>query len=215
MTRQWILFSMASLVLAGAAGASVQKGDMQLDFLGGYLSQSGNTDLSAWFASGSFNYFLSNYLSVGIGALGGQMQTSGGTSTMHVDAGFGGDPYDVVFEDVERTITMYGVGGNIKLHLWPTGRWVPYIGGQVKWVNAQVETTGTMSPSAAPELTQPVSEETDTSGILWGPIIGFRLEINEYNDFFVEGQYHMFTGDITDFVENGFGIFLGIIHQIQ
>jgi hypothetical protein len=219
MTRQWILFSMASLLLAGVAGASVQKGDMQLDFLGGYLSESGDSDFKSWFASGSFNYFLSDYLSVGIGAIGGQVQTSGGTSTLEVDVG-AGEPLNAEFDDVERDITMYGVGANIKLHIRPTGKWVPYVGGQLKWVNAKVETTGTYRAETGPGTgeysdPQPFSEDTDTSGILWGPLIGVRVEINEYNDFFVEGQYHMFAGDITDFVDNGFGIFLGIVHQLQ
>jgi hypothetical protein len=221
MTRQCILFLMASVVFAGTAGASVQKGDMFLDLLGGYLSESGENDFSAWLASGSFNYFLSNYLSVGVGAIGGQVQTSGGTLPLQVDVGMG-EPLDAELFDVDRDITMYGVGANIKLYIRPTGKIVPYVGLQLNWLNAEIKTSGSYRAETLPDAGinpsdpgMPFEDTSDTSGMLWGPIFGARIEINEYNDFFVEGQYHMFEGDVKDFIENGFGIFLGIIHQIQ
>ena len=222
MTSRLALVSMAILALAGAAGASVQKGDTELEFLGGWLSQSGSsegTDFDAWFASGAFNYFVSDNLSLGVGAFGSQMDMSGGTSTLEVDVG-GGFSIDAQFRDIEQDITLYGVGANIKLHFAPTNQWVPYIGGQIKWVSAEVDTTGKYAAETGPDTgefgpEQPFSENTDVDGILYGPLAGVRVELNEYNDLFVEAQYHLWGGDVGDILDNGFGVFVGIVHQFQ
>ena len=163
---------MAILALAGAAGASVQKGDTELEFLGGWLSQSGSSegaDFDAWFISGALNYFVSDSLSFGVGGLGSEVDLAGTTTTLPIDTG---TPFTLTAElrDVEQDVTLYGVGANIKLHFAPTNRWVPYIGGQIKWVSAKVDTTGNFAAETGPGTgefgpEQPFSESTDTSGI--------------------------------------------------
>jgi len=218
MTRSLAVVLMACLAFAGTASASVQKGDTELEFLGGWLSQSGSgdTDFAAWFISGGFNYFVSDSLSFGVGALGTRMELNGTTSTIPVNTG--GFVLNSVFT-TDREVTVYGAGVNARLHFNPTGRWVPYIGAQAKWVSAQVDSTGTYAAETSPggPMSDPLpfSESTDTNGILYGPIAGFRIELNESNDFFVEGQYHLWSGDIGDVLDSGFGVFLGIVHQFR
>jgi hypothetical protein len=221
MERRLVLFLMVILALAGAASASVQKGDTELELLGGVLSQSGGdsgADLSAWFASGAFNYFLSDNVSFGVGAVGANMQLDGTSSTLQVDVG-GGVALNAVFSDINRDVTVYGIGGRVKLHFVPTKRWVPYVGVQANWVNATVDTTGSYAAETLPggplSPPQSFSESFDSSGLMWGPIGGLRIELNEYNDFFVEGQYHLWTGDIADILDSGYGLFAGIVHQFQ
>jgi len=208
---------MTILVLAGVASAAVQKGDTEVEFLGGALSESGSgdTDFSAWFAAGDFNYFMSDYLSIGVGAVGTNMQLDGMATLMQVDTGAG--ILNAIFAE-DRDITVYGLGVNVKLHLNPTQRWVPYFGVQLKWVNAEVDTTGTYSAETGPgtgvyTTPLPFSENFDASGMLWGPLGGLRVELNERNDLCVEAQYHLWTGDIGDILDNGYGIFFGISHQ--
>jgi hypothetical protein len=86
----------------------------------------------------------------------------------------------------------------------PTNQWVPYVGGQLFWANVDADAAG------------------DSDGILWGPVLGLRYELNAYNDFFVEYQYHMWEGDLSDppaaggaDLDDGHGIFVGIIHQFK
>jgi predicted porin len=55
----------------------------------------------------------------------------------------------------------------------------------------------------------------DADGTLWGPLVGLRYELNAYNDFFVEYQYHLWSGDIGDVVDDGHALFVGIIHQFK
>lgn len=214
---------MAILALTGAAGAAVQQGDTELEFLGGFLSQSGpsdGADVDAWFASGAFNYFFSDNLSVGFGGFGSQMDLATGlTTSVDVDAGEG-LTFEAQFRNVEQDITVYGVGANVKLHLAPTNQWVPYIGAQIRWVSAEVDTSGDYVAETGPgtgEFTDPApfDETTDLDGIMYGPLVGVRVELNEYNDLFVEGQYQLWGGDIGDLLDNGFGVFVGIVHQFQ
>ena len=103
----------------------------------------------------------------------------------------------------EVDIDLYGIGGRAKYHFMPTNQWVPYVGLQLYWAN--VDLGG-----------------GDVDGILWGPVVGLRYELNAYNDFFVEYQYHLWDGDLSKSPadggadrDDGHGIFLGIIHQFK
>lgn len=93
-------------------------------------------------------------------------------------------------------IDAYGVGAQGKLHFMTTNQMVPYIGGQILWANLDMG-------------------GGDGDGLLYGPLAGLRYELNAYNDFYVEGQYHLWGGDADDLLDDGFGIFLGIIHQFK
>ncbi|MDI6448392.1 outer membrane beta-barrel protein [Anaerobaca lacustris] len=91
---------------------------------------------------------------------------------------------------------IWAIGARAKYHFMPTNQWVPYIGGQLMWANFD-------------------AEGEDGDGVLWGPLVGLRYELNAYNDFFVEYQYHMWDGDIRDYVKDGHGVFVGIVHQFK
>ena len=209
---------MTILVLAGVASAAVQKGDREVEFIGGWLSENGSadTDFSSWFVAGDFNYFLSDYLSFGIGGIGSNMQVDGTTRLIPVDTG-GGIILNAIFKE-DRDITIYGIGPNLKLHFKPTGPWVPYVGAQFKWVSATIDTTGTYSAETFPgsgvyTTPAPFSESFDASGLMWGPLGGVRVQLNDRNDLVAEAQYHMWTGDLGDVLDNGFGIFFGVSHK--
>jgi hypothetical protein len=99
-------------------------------------------------------------------------------------------------------LDIYGIGGRAKYHFMPSNQWVPYVGIQLYWANLDPGTTS-------------------VDGLLWGPIVGLRYELNAYNDFFVEYQYSMFEGDLSDAppagpgLDDWNGIFVGINHQFK
>jgi len=176
MKRGLILLSVVGLALAGVANASVQQGDTELDFLGGFLTQNGEdgtSDIDAFFVSAALGYFFTDNIQGQVAALG-------------------------VWTEVADTDTdVYGIGLRGKYHFMPTNQWVPYVGGQFLWVEADVDGVG------------------DTDGTLWGPLVGLRYELNAYNDFFVEYQYHLWEGDVGDSIDDGHGLFVGLIHQFK
>lgn len=94
-------------------------------------------------------------------------------------------------------LDIWAVGGRVKYHFMSTNQWVPYIGAQVMWANFDA------------------GGDDDGDGVLWGPLVGLRYELNAYNDFFVEYQYHMWSGDIDDYIDDGHGLFVGLIHQFK
>lgn len=173
---------MVGLAFAGVANASVQQGDTELDFLGGFVTQNGekgNPDFDVWFVSGALGYFFTDNIEGQVAALGIWTSTD-----------FGGDVGNF---DVD----VYGLGVAGKYYFMPTNQWVPYVGGQLLWVDADIDVVG------------------DMDGTLWGPVAGLRYELNAYNDFFVEYQYHIWNGDVGDILDDGHGLFAGIIHQFK
>ncbi len=101
--------------------------------------------------------------------------------------------------DLDDTDTdIYGLGVSGKYHFMPTNQWVPYVGGQFLWVDVDAD-----------------DSDYDGNGTLWGPVAGARYELNAYNDFFVEYQYHIWDGDMGDVLDDGHGIFFGLIHQFK
>ncbi len=175
MKRWLILLSVGCLAFAGAANASVQKGDTTLEALGGWLTENGkdtDEDIDVWFLSGSVGYFVTDNIQVG-GAV------------MWASLEMGTDDADI-----------WGLGGRAAYHFMPTNQWVPYVGGQALWASAEVG-------------------NDDVDGVLWGPVVGARYELNATNDFFVEYQYHLWSGDIGDEIDDGHGLFLGIAHQFK
>lgn len=175
MKRWLILFVVGCLAVAGAANAAVQQGDTELDALGAWMTQNGEDDYpdtDVLFLSVGVGYFVTDNVQVQGAALGAWTEV----------------------EDVD--VDIWAIGGRAKYHFMPTNQWVPYIGAQVMWANAE-------------------DDVDDVDGVLWGPVLGMRYELNAYNDFFVEYQYHMWSGDINDFLDDGHGVFVGLIHQFK
>ncbi len=181
MKRWLILLSVGCLAFAGAANASVQKGDTSIEALGGFLTENsataGGGSVDVWFGSGAVGYFVTDNIQVsGVGLLS------------YIDYGSGSD------------LTIWGIGGRAKYHFMPTNQYVPYVGGQILWASVD---TGTDDP------------ESQQDGMLYGPLVGLRYELNAMNDFFVEYQYHIWGGDIDSTLEDGHGLFVGIVHQFK
>jgi len=175
MKRWLILFVVGCLAVAGAANAAVQQGDTELDALGAWMTQSGaddGGDIDVLFLSVGVGYFVTDNIQVQGAALGAWTE----------------------IEDSDTDI--WAIGGRAKYHFMPTNQWVPYVGGQVMWANAE-------------------DDYDDVDGVLWGPVAGLRYELNAYNDFFVEYQYHIWSGDISDYLDDGHALFVGLIHQFK
>ncbi len=202
MKHYLILSVVSCLALAGAASAAVQQGDTELDALGAWMSQdgSGDADLSIdvdWlFLMGRLGYFLSDNIQISAVAMGAWTETS-------IDSETGPTSGDV---DVD----VYGLGAAGKYHFTPTNQWVPYIGAQVLWLDVDIDLSDDF-------LGGPDIDDTDVEGdgMLWGPVAGLRYELNAYNDFFVEYQYHLWSGDIDDILDDGHALFLGLVHQFK
>lgn len=93
-------------------------------------------------------------------------------------------------------IDVWGLGGRAAYHFMPTNQWVPYVGAQVMWASGD-------------------EGDEDADGVLWGPVVGARYELNANNDFFVEYQYHLWSGDIGDMLDDGHALMVGLVHQFK
>jgi hypothetical protein len=175
MKRGLILLSVASLVFASVATASVQQGDTELDFLGGFMKQNGEGDtgdIEAFFLSAALGYFFTDNIQGQVAAMG-------------------------LWAEVDDEDTdVYGIGIRGKYHFMPTNQWVPYVGGQLMWVDAEFA-------------------DEDADGTLWGPLFGLRYELNTNNDFFAEYQYQMWEGDVGEDLDDGHLLVFGLIHQFK
>jgi len=189
MKRGLVVLSLIGLMCAGVATASVQQGDTELDFLGGFLTENGTSgtgDFDALFLSGAIGYFFTDNIQGQVAAMGAWTSFDGG-------------------DDGEDTdVDVYGIGVRGKYHFMPTNQWVPYVGGQLLWVTADVD-----SDAVSDDL------NGDSDGTLWGPLAGLRYELNANNDFYVEYQYHIWSGDVGDWLDDGHSVFVGIIHQFK
>jgi outer membrane protein with beta-barrel domain len=101
---------------------------------------------------------------------------------------------------VDTDALSLGVFG--KYHFMPTNQWVPYVGFQLDWTDVEVD-----YPGATPD------EQYD--GIMWGPLVGLRYELNAYNDFYVQYEYQLFEGDLGKIWEDGHSLVVGLIHQFK
>jgi len=119
-------------------------------------------------------------------------------TSIDIDSGEEGVSGDV---DVD----IYGLGAAGKYHFMPTNQWVPYVGAQVLWLDVDIDASDLLGSDG----------DADGDGVLWGPVAGLRYELNAYNDFFVEYQYHIWSGDIGDILDDGHGLFVGLIHQFK
>jgi hypothetical protein len=218
MRHSFVWFSVICLAVAGGASGSVNKGNVELDFLGGFMTQNAADDgvgFDSWFLSGSLGYFFTDNIQVAVGAFGAWTETEASSIPFDYDeyeSGLYGSA------DFDMNIDVYGVGAKGKYHFMPTNPWVPYVGVQVYWATADVQVT-TSGSIGEGESADPFSEidlvDDKVDGILWGPLAGLRYELNATNDFFVEYQYHMWDGDLADILDDGHALFLGLVHQFQ
>jgi len=176
MKRCLVLLSVISLSFAGAAVASVQQGDVELDALGGYFSENGATggDISAWFVSAGLGYFLTDNIQV---------------------AGVGAGVWTSI-DNVDTNVYAFGARG--RYHFMPQNQIVPFVGAQILWAKAEADFEG-----------------ADVDGMLWGPEVGARMSLNQVTDVYGVVQYHLWSGDIDEVLDDGWGIFFGLVHKFK
>jgi hypothetical protein len=92
---------------------------------------------------------------------------------------------------------VYGIGGLLKYHFNPGNSYVPYVGATLMWGTADVGN----APSA--------------DGMIWGPNVGVRFELNPNNDLAVQYDYLMMDGDIDQTVDNIMALWFSIIHTFK
>ena len=121
--------------------------------------------------------------------------------------------------DVDVDVVAYGIGGRVRWHFSPEKPLVPYLGVQALWATADVDVSGTASvvsmASPAPDTEVDISESDSASGILWGPVVGLRLQLGETDDLLFEYQYHLWAGSIGDILDTGHAISLGLAHRLK
>ena len=214
--KRWLILSVVScLVVSGAATAAVQQGDTELDALGAWMSQSGEgvaEDFDTFFLMARLGYFLTDNVQVS-GLAFGSWNESGFTLSETFEEG---EVTGTAQEKTTINVDAYGLGAGVKYHFMPTNQWVPYIGVQAAWVDTEVEYDAKYTETFGDEVfSDREKESVDADGWMWGPTLGLRYELNAYNDFFVEYQYHIWSGDIGDILDDGHGLFVGLIHQFK
>jgi len=179
MKRSLIGLVVVGLLFAGVAGAEVRKGDVLLDFVGGWTMQNlsdeaGGDDINIFFAAVRPGIALTDNIRVaGIGA--------------------------VVIENSDAAdITVWALGASAEYVFMPANQLNPYIGGQVAWASADLDTPG-----------------GDVDGVLWGPRAGVLYTLNTTNNLFAEYQYQIWSGDIGDALDSGHMVLLGIEHKFK
>jgi hypothetical protein len=90
-------------------------------------------------------------------------------------------------------ITVYAVGAAGKFHFMPDQQWVPYVGGQILYGTADFGTSA--------------------NATIYGVLGGVRYEVTPTTDFFVEGQYNLFSGDLGDVIDNMYAVMFGFTHK--
>lgn len=230
MRHSLILLSMVSLALAGVASGSVQKGEAELEILGGLSVESGadqgldqdsilegatGADLDGWFVSGGLGRFVSDNLQISLVGFGAWMNGSEIANLDITDE----IPEALRVYDVDVDTVMYGIGGRVRWHFSPEKPLVPYLGVQALWATADVDVSGTASividGLTVPDTEVDISESNSASGILWGPVAGLRLQLGENDDLLFEYQYRLWAGSIGDILDTGHAISLGIAHRLK
>lgn len=230
MRNNLMLLATMALALSGVTSAAVQKGQVDLEFLGGIAMESSSegddadgilagetgADLDAWFLTGGISWFRTNNLQLGVSGFGSWMD---GSETVN----FVQDPEDfeevVDIYDVDVDLMVYGIGGKAKWHFGPENAMAPYIGIQGNWATADVDIDGRAYQTAFGEVVDDtlvaLSESDSASGILWGPILGLRIELGETDALLIEYQYHIWAGSISDILDDGHAIAIGLSHRLN
>lgn len=173
MKHGLVLLSAVILALPGVARPAVHQGEIDADFSGTWFRENAGTggqSFDGTFLSGSVGYFLFDPLEIQAAALG--IWTSGKPTTPWLN------------DQEER---FYAFGGKAKWHFMPHSIWVPYVGGQIFWGKYHRDVPGSNDQF-----------DTDLDGILWGPLAGLRFQLTPHVDFFVEYQYHIWAGQVSE-----------------
>jgi len=230
MRRSLILLSTICLVLASVTSGSVKKGDREIEVLGGLAMENGagdgddqasilagetGADLEGWFGSVGIGWFTSKNFEIGLAGFGSSMDGSE-RITLVPDPAF---PDVLAVYELDVDAMVYGGGGRGKWHFFPNKTLVPYVGVQVFWATADVDLSGTadllVEGEVDPDSHVEIDESESDSGILWGPIVGLRIQLAEKIDALVEYQYHMWSGSIGDFFDSGHMISAGLCLQMK
>ena len=99
-------------------------------------------------------------------------------------------------DDVD--IDVYALGARGRYHFMPQNQIVPFIGAQILWASADADFAA-----------------GDVDGILWGPEVGARMSLNQVTDVYGVIQYHLWDGDIDEVLDDGWGIFFGLVHKFK
>jgi len=119
MKRFIALLCVICLGLAVSANAAVQKGDTEIELLGGWanINFDGGGDIDIYGLMGSVGYFVTDAIQVSGSAMGLWMDV-GGTD-----------------------VDLYGLGIRGKYHFMTDQKAVPYVGGQLFWTT--IDAAGT------------------------------------------------------------------------
>ncbi len=230
MRNNLMLLMTMALALAGVTNAAVHKGEVELEFLGGIAMESSSegsdqdailsgetgADLDAWFLTGGISWFRTDNLQLGVSGFGSWMNGSETASIVPDPEDF---PEVANVYDVNIDLMVYGIGGKAKWHFGTDKPLIPYIGIQGNWATADIDVDGeaaiTVDGEVDPDSVTAISESDSASGILWGPIIGLRIELGETDELLIEYQYHLWAGSISDVLDNGHAIAIGLSHRLN
>jgi len=215
MKRALILVSAACLVLTGAVSASVQLGDTEVSLSGNWSSINGAgdaSDIDLFSISAGLGYFLTDNI---------QIEGVGAGMWIDSDLEVAGDPFtdNEDFNALSRTtlgdLTLWAIGGKVKYHFMPANQWVPYAGLLLMWGDVEGDGEVTLVDPEDPDSRLVSKFDYDGDGLIWGPLVGLRYELNASNDFCIEYQYKMFENDLGDLFDDAHQIWLGIVHQFK
>jgi len=119
--KRGLMVLVATLVLAGVAGAAVQQGDTELDLLGSFKALNGDAanNKDTYSIEVGLGYFVTDNVQVGVFA--------------------GGSWEEEDTDDGDDEIMKYNLGGSIKYHFMPTNQWVPYIGARIAYAYEETD----------------------------------------------------------------------------
>jgi hypothetical protein len=171
MKRGLVVLSAVILALPGVARPAVHQGELDVDFSGTWFRENAGTgglDVDGTFLSGGIGYFFTNHLEGELAGIG-----------IWAD----GNPTIPFVDDWDET--FYAIGVKAKWHFMPASIWVPYVGMQIFWGKDHRDAPGDQF-------------DAEFDGWLWGPVAGLRFQLTPHADFFVEYQYHIWEGEISD-----------------
>ncbi|MEN6428660.1 MAG: outer membrane beta-barrel protein [Phycisphaerales bacterium] len=215
MKHGLILLSVASLAFAGVASASVQQGNTEVSLSGNWSSINGNgdtSDIDLFSISAGLGYFLTDNIQIEVVGMGmwldSEFEVAGDAFTDNED-------FNAESETTLGDLTLWAAGGKIKYHFMPTNQWVPYAGVVLLWGNIEGDGKVTLIDPESPDSPLVSKFDYEGDGLIWGPLVGLRYELNSSNDFCIEYEYKMFENDLGDLFDDAHQVWLGIVHQFN